>query len=235
MPTIVPKRQPKKQTQEARQKQLKTTKQIKEIKEGNIKELNNIKNEIFEQTKQKLPEILVNKVNNIIEEIANLSTVDGLSETQIFPLISSRSTNFYVSSTYSADELFVLFNEYVRMIAEINKKTIYLPTKKNFCAFAGITSATYNNYLVDFDENKRSVVQMIDDYITDVNLSCAQNGKVREITTIFRSKAEYGMIEAQAPVVIEYKKALNFDEVKKKLESFGKVYEADIIEEKETN
>lgn len=184
---------------------------------------------MFVETQKKLPEILVEKVSNIIEEVSSYCEQEnkGLIEAQIAPLIASRSKSFYVQATYSTDELYIIFNEFARMIAEINKKIKFLPSKKKFCAFAGISSTTYEAYLVDFDEDKRAVAQMIDDYISDMNLTSAQYGEIREITTIFRSKAEHKMIEAQSPIVMEYRKALSFDEVKDKLKSLGKFIEID--------
>lgn len=210
-----------------------------------------VKNEIFEQTKSTLPDLLRNKTEAIIKEIETiaqekqdsivyeetkygqkLDRIDyGLVEARIAPLIANRSVNFYVNSMYTADELYIIYNEFVRMISEINKSIKYLPTKKKFCSFAGITTSTYSNYLQDFDNDKRNVMQMIDDYITDVNLSSAQQGEVREITTMFRSKAEHGMIEAQAPIVIEHKRELNVTEIKERLEKYkGKVFEAEYTE-----
>ena len=62
-------------------------------------------------------------------------------------------------------------------------------------------------------------MQMIDDYITDLQLTSAQNGEIKEISTIFRSKAEHGMIEATAPVVIEHKNETNIDTILKQIQA----------------
>ena len=62
-------------------------------------------------------------------------------------------------------------------------------------------------------------MQIIDDYITDIMLTSAQDGKVREITTIFRSKAEHGMVEQTAPIVIEHKSETNMENIIKQIEA----------------
>lgn len=200
--------------------------------------IRNVKNEIFEKSKAQLPELVKEKVDKIVEEITTISKeieeaqvfeqtkygqkldyIDyGLTEARIAPILASRTANFFVSATYSADELYIIYQEFIRMIAEINKKIKYLPTKKKFCMFAGISTETYNTYLQSPDEDKRNVVRAIDDYISDTNLSSAQKGDIREITTIFRSKAEHGMVEASAPIVIEHKTEINLEEMRRKVE-----------------
>jgi len=250
MPTTTARRITKPQSQEQKDKQKITKNKVKEIVIEQQNELEEVKNEIFERTKAQLPNILKEKTDSIVKEIETiyqekedakvweetkygqkLDTIDyGLVEARIAPLIMNRSVNFYSNITYTADELYIIYQEFIRMISEINKKLKYLPSKKKFCSFAGISTSTYGSYLQDFDANKRNVMQMIDDYITDVNLSSAQQGDVREITTMFRSKAEHGMIEASAPVVVEYKKSLNIDEIKDKLATLGRFYDADFVE-----
>lgn len=229
MPTTTSRIQSKPIKQSSKIKNAKTRSQIKEVKEQDKRELGSIKEELFIQAQKKLPELLIEKVGNIIEEVSKYCEEEqkGLIDAQIAPLIANRTTTFYVQASYSVDELYIVFNEFVRMISEINKKVKFVPSLKKFCAFAGITSSTYENYLVDFDEDKRNVARMIDDYITDVQLTSAQNGEIREITTIYRTKAEHKMVEAQSPIVMEYRKTLDFDEVKKKLESLGRFKEID--------
>ena len=62
-------------------------------------------------------------------------------------------------------------------------------------------------------------MQMIDDYIVDLNLTSAQKGEIKEITTIYRSKAEHGLVEAQAPIVIQHKAQANLEDIRKQIEA----------------
>lgn len=152
---------------------------------------------------------LVNKLNNID---GNLSTVELRN-------LLSRKTVIGVTPKYSNAELGILFNYYKQFIEEINKVQTYLPTKKNFCSFAGISSSTYDRYMKADDAERREIMQIIDDFITDLQLSSAQNGEVKEITTIFRSKAEHGLVEQTAPVVIEHRSETNMDTILKQIKA----------------
>lgn len=152
---------------------------------------------------------LVNRLNNIN---GNLSTVELRN-------LLSRKTVIGVAPKYSNVELGILFNYYKQFIEQINKVQTYLPTKKNFCSFAGISSNTYDRYIQAEDTERREIMQIIDDYITDLQLSLAQNGEVKEITTIFRSKAEHGLVEQTAPVVIEHRSETNMDTILKQIKA----------------
>lgn len=250
MPTIKPKKE--RQLQNTTNIVNDNFERIRKEKEETQKAIKEIKNEIFEKSKANLPDILQDKVTRVVDEIKSVASereekyvyektkfgkkldfIDyGLLEARIAPIIASRSSSAFVTASYSTDELFIIYNEFVKMISEINKSIKYLPTKKKFCSFAGMSSSTYNSYMQCSDEDKREVMQMIDDYITDVNLSSAQQGEVREITTMFRSKAEHNMVEANAPIVIEHKRELNLDEVKKRVEDLKqkKIIDAEFVE-----
>lgn len=152
---------------------------------------------------------LVNKLNNID---GNLSTVELRN-------LLSRKTVIGVAPKYSNAELGILFNYYKQFIEEINKVQTYLPTKKNFCSFAGISSNTYDRYMQADDAERREIMQIIDDFITDLQLTSAQKGEIKEITTIYRTKSEHGMVEASAPVIIEHKSETNMDTILKQIKA----------------
>lgn len=119
---------------------------------------------------------------------------------------------------YNAEELAIIFECYQEIMTEINKKQVFQPTIKNFCSFCGISSALYHQWQKDVDNaDRREVMQQIDDYITDVSLSLAQQGKIREITTLFRSKSEHGMVEAAAPITYKVQKEVDMDKIKAQL------------------
>ena len=107
-------------------------------------------------------------------------------------------------------------------MVEINRVVKYPPTKRNFCAFAGISTFQYESWLLSADERRSEVMKMIDDYISDVMLTSAQNKEIDNITTLFRAKAEHGMMEAVAPVVIEHRNEANMDKIKQQIELLKK-------------
>lgn len=147
-----------------------------------------------------------------------LSQRGELSTIEVRNLLS-RKTVIGITPKYSNAELGILFEYYKQYMEAINKKQTFVPTKKNFCSFIGISSAVYQNWLQSEDPDRRETMQMIDDYVTDIMLTEAQNGNIKEVTTIFRTKAEHGMVEASAPVVIEHKSETNLDNILKQIQA----------------
>lgn len=154
---------------------------------------------------------LIYKLNHVGEG-RTLSTIELKS------LISQKNI-VGVSPKYNNTELAILFDYYKQFIEKINETQRYLPTKKNFCSFAGISSTSYDNWRQSDDSERREIMQMIDDYITDIMLTSAQDGEIKEISTIFRSKAEHGLVEAQAPIVFEHKSMANINDIMKQIEA----------------
>lgn len=177
--------------------------------------LDNAKIKLVEQEYQSnLKERLEDELYNLINKLNHID--DSLSTIELRNLLS-RKTVIGVPPKYSNTELGILFDYYKQFIEQINKVQTYLPTKKNFCSFAGISSKTYDHYMQSDDAERREIMQMIDDYITDITLTSAQNGEIKEITTIFRAKAEHGIIEQTAPVVIEHRSETNINEIMKQI------------------
>ena len=108
-----------------------------------------------------------------------LKDIDGTMSTIEITNLLSRKTVIGVAPKYSNIELGILFDYYKQFIGQINKTQTYLPTKKNFCSFAGISSNVYNRYIQSEDSERREIMQMIDDYITDLQLTSAQNGEIK--------------------------------------------------------
>lgn len=179
--------------------------------------LDNAKIKLVEQEYQSnLKERLEDELYNLINKLNHID--DSLSTIELRNLLS-RKTVIGVPPKYSNTELGILFDYYKQFIEQINKVQTYLPTKKNFCSFAGISSKTYDHYMQSDDAERREIMQMIDDYITDITLTSAQNGEIKEITTIFRAKAEHGIIEQTAPVVIEHRSETNMDTILKQIQA----------------
>lgn len=158
-----------------------------------------------------------------MQDLTNkLQNIDGtLSTIELKTLISQKNV-IGISPKYSNAEVAILFDYYKQFIEQINKVQSYLPTKKNFCSFIGISSNQYDNWRQSEDSERAEIMQMIDDYITDLQLTSAQNGEIKEVTTIYRTKAEHGMIEATAPVVIEHKAETNINNIMKQIEAINK-------------
>lgn len=193
------------------------------------KELAVIRDEMMAEYKKDLPKLLDTKIDDLVEMMASYGK-GKMTAIEINSLI--RANNYCGNAPkYSADEMNIVYEAYIRMIAEINKQLasnkkdenkVYLPTKQNFCGFAGITTSTYANYLTSNDEQMRETMQRIEDYITDTNLSMAQANQVNAIPTMFRAKTEHGYVEATAPIQIEHKREVDVGSVLRKIEQIKK-------------
>lgn len=185
---------------------------------------------IVKEFRGNIQTVLNQRYEELVEKLKN--TNQELSDMEIRTLLNSKNIigNSY---KFNTTELVILFEYYKNFILEINKVTPFLPTKKNFCSFIGISSNIYNNWRQSDDEERREIMQMIDDYITDIQLSAAQAGKVKEISTIFRSKAEHGMVEAQAPIVFEHRTEANINKIREQINAINNgrsLKDLDIVE-----
>lgn len=210
----------------------------KKIKEGQAKmkkelelaeeELTGIKKELFEEEKKKLPDVLKNKTDVLVNELKQKTKLDYA---RLYSLIAKKET-FANKNVYSDDELILAFQEFQGMVNLINEKQQFVPTKNLFCAYIGVSTSTYDSWLASGDDTRREVVQRVDDYLADVSLSLAQQRKIDSYTTIYRAKAQHNIIEKNAPIVVEYKKSADLDEIKDRLSMFkkGKVIDAEYNE-----
>lgn len=196
-------------------------------------QLTNAKAELVKQEYQdNLKEHLEQRLYDLIYKLKH---VDGsLSTIELKSLLSQKNT-IGVSPKYSNTELAILFDYYKQFIEKINESQRYLPTKKNFCSFAGISSTTYDGYRQSDDSERREIMQIIDDYITDIMLTSAQDGEVKEISTIYRTKSEHGMVEATAPIVIQHKSEANINDIRKQIEAINQGKSLKAIELKQNS
>lgn len=192
----------------------------KEKEKENKEQLRNLKAELIKKEYQdNLKEHLENRLLGLTDKLKDMKGSPSIIELKT--IISEKSL-MGATPKYTNTELAILFDYYKEFIQEINKKTKYLPSKQNFCSFAGISTRTYDAYRQSNDAERRDIIQQIEDYITDIMLTSAQTGEVKEVTTMFRTKTEHGYIEASAPIVIEHKSDVNIDDIKKQIEAVNK-------------
>lgn len=192
---------------------------------------------IQEETKEMLLPTVRHKMNEVSKLISEkISDNNGLTVSQILPLITKRSTADIATiqnKSYTSYELGEALNIYIDMIAKINKVCKFPPSKGSFCALLGISRKTYDNYMCDPD--KINIMGIIDDYITTTVLTSAQLGELREISSMFTLKTQHGFVEAQAPMVIEHKKTTDIEAINAQLEALkgNKIIEAEYVEVKD--
>lgn len=170
------------------------------------------------------------EVSEYIEkESKKINNSEGLTSTQIFDIITSRSVSDIAtagSKSYTPQELAIALNIYIKMMSDINKYVKTPPSKSSFCLLLGIGKETYNNYMSD--PERANIMDIIDTYITGSKLSSAQTGELREISTMFELKASHGFVEAQSPVVIKHETKVDIDDIRSQLQEMkrGRVTEA---------
>jgi hypothetical protein len=173
----------------------------------------------MKEYQENLKEHMEDRLFDLINKLKHMEGSPSIIELKT--MISERNI-IGNSPKYTNTELAILFDYYKEFIQQINNKTTYLPSKQNFCSFAGISTVTYDKYKQSQDEERRDIMQQIDDYITDIMLTSAQNGNVKEISTMYRTKTEHGYVEASTPIVIEHKSETNINNIMKQIEAVNK-------------
>jgi hypothetical protein len=217
------------------------------VKEGRAKKIERDKHdieliekkkiEIAKQESKKLPAILQEKTSELAELIAD-DEVLQIPYQRIIALISSNH-NMSVKVSYTNDELNIAFNEFRLLLAKLSEKMQDItPSIEMFCAYIGISTGTYKSWRNSSDEMRREVMNRIDDYIVDTSLNLAVRKKTDNYTTVFRAKAQHGMVEQSAPIIVEHRNAPDRNEMLDKISGIrekygiGKVVEADFKEKK---
>ena len=175
-------------------------------------------NQILEEFKNNLPEYMEKRLQALTQEISLKKDVGGLSSIEINELLRPHNL-IGKQPKYTAEQMQIVFDYYREALVKVNQKFKYPPSKENFCAFAGISTATYNQYLIYPDEAKQEVMLMIDDYIRENMLTSAQLKEVDNITTMFRGKTAHGLVEASAPIVIEHKSETDITKINSMIEA----------------
>lgn len=200
-------------------KHFKTIDNSKMKEKENKEMLANMKAELVKKEYQdNLKENMEQRLTDLVERLKKANK--SISTIEIKELISQKNT-IGMSPKYNTSEIAILFDYYKQFIKEINGVQKYLPTKKDFCSFVGISSNQYDRWRQSEDSERAEIMQMIDDYITDLQLTSAQNGEVKEISTIYRTKSEHGMVEATAPIVIEHKSEINTDMIMQQVKAIN--------------
>ena len=193
--------------------------------------------EIAKQESKKLPAILQEKTSELAELIAD-DDVLQIPYQRIIALISSNH-NMSVKVSYTNDELNIAFNEFRLLLAKLSEKMPNMtPSIEMFCAYIGISTGTYKSWRNSSDEMRREVMNRIDDYIVDTSLHLSVQKKTDNYTTVFRAKAQHGMVEQSAPQIVEHRIAPDRSEMLSKVSDMrekygiGKVVDADFKEKK---
>lgn len=187
--------------------------------------------QIVEEKRNKLADELIEYKESILE---TRRTKDGL-EYQVPNLNPLVIQSYFFKSInpigsrepeYNAEKLALVFELYMDILTQVN---IYIgefiPNISSFCTFAGITTATFNNYKRSSDLDMRVICEKINDYCFNSNVSLAQKGSVSEKSTIYRMKVEQDKSEKAEPQIHIHANDLDLGMVRdrlKELEDFNR-------------
>lgn len=219
---------------------MKTNEKNQLIIEKNMNKLKKLEEFYVNGTIDDLVPVLNEKKNELIEsmiEYANANTVPSKYDREGNPIeykvdIKPIVINSYFFKSlvplgskqpmYNAEKLWLVFDYYMELIAEVNAHIgNFPPTLSGFCKLAGITLSSLRNYKNSSDMDMRTVVEKIYDQIGDDNLTMSQIGMARERSTLFRLKTQNEVVEKVQPNVnITYKEVINRTDLDDKLEKY---------------
>ena len=120
---------------------------------------------------------------------------------KMYDLLSSGNT--YNRTQYSSIELMITFEVFKSITSDMTlSNPKHFPSKQAFCTFIGVSTSTYDRWKLRDDMELVEMVGRIDDYLTDIQLTMAQNGLINPGATMFRMKTEHGYIEPKDFIAI---------------------------------
>ena len=106
-----------------------------------------------------------------------------------------------VAQSLTEEQLMNVYLDFLDLIEWLQNYCVFAPSRQIFCSFAGIADSNYNWLLQYGSAEQRKVMDMINNYIIDLSLEQAQQGKAKESTTKFRMRAKsvgHGIVEASS-------------------------------------
>ena len=149
-----------------------------------------------------LLEWITKKYNRIISDLnrdildsekmkARFSNDDGVNIYPIVAYIFNKDNNLSEMADRSftnPEEIDFCLKKYQEIMYMLNKEINFVPTKENFCQFMGWTAEVYNQNLNSDADDIRAVMQMVEDYLIDSQLSAGQGGVTKANLTKFRTQ-----------------------------------------------
>lgn len=189
----------------------------KELDEKTIENkiaVRNLENELANSIINNLPALVEERKKEFVNQLVEvqnkmLDTKDdedkgkGFDSMVISEMLFKPISSLYSSRPmYTAEKLIIAFELYRDMITQCNLNGMkIIPNKSHFSRFCGFSTNTYDGYMQSTDIAMRNLMEVIDDYMFDVNVTSAQHREIELATTMFRAKVEQGKIEPTAPQV----------------------------------
>jgi hypothetical protein len=112
----------------------------------------------------------------------------GMKMTQV--LNKWRLLDEKIVEKMEADTLYAIYMDYLDLIVYLNQVIAYTPNKLEFCTFACITVADYNEMLISKNIDLRRQAKAIDADLINAAERSAESGASKEKSTAFRLKSK---------------------------------------------
>lgn len=133
-----------------------------------------------------------------------------IDETQFSILLndlmrSSRPMSFHETAILTADDVYLGFREFSKLITFLNEYLVLIPDKPLFCAYFGISTDTYKK--MQEEQRLVDIMRYIEDYLQGIMSTASKNGIVKERSAIMQLTAKDGIghnvVSASEQVVVQ--------------------------------
>lgn len=169
--------------------------------------------------------------NNLLNFFEN--NKDKLSSMNVYPIISNilsvdnKIIKLKDRQFDKAEDVEFCFDVFKNIMSTINLHVIYVPSQQSFCMFMGWTDRVYKKMLNNSPEDIQDMMQSINEYIIECQISAGQQGILKQNLTKFRTQlaGEHGhnlvTQKEQNEEDRSKKKIKGIDELYKQLENMG--------------
>jgi len=158
---------------------------------------------------------------------------DKLGSMNVYPIISNilsidnKIMKLKDRQFNEAEDVEFCFDVFRNIMSLINLKLIYVPSQQSFCMFMGWTDRVYKKMLNNSSDDIQDMMQLINEYIIECQMSAGQQGILKQNLTKFRTQlaGEHGhnlvTQKEQNEEDRSKKKIKGIDELYKQLENMG--------------
>jgi len=180
----------------------------------------NKQNEI--KAKNGIEEWCDNKCKQITDNLLEFfARYENAKDMNVYPIVSNiltsndRISNLKKRDFDNAEDLEYCFIRFKEIMSTINLNVIYVPSQQTFCMFMGWTDRIYKQMLISSTEDIQDIMQLINEYLIECQISAGQQGILKQNLTKFRTQlaGEHGQN------LVTQKEQMEEDRSKKKLKT----------------
>ena len=119
---------------------------------------------------------------------------DKLSSMNVYPIISNilstdnKMIKLKDRKFEDPEDVEFCFDLFKDIMSTINLNVIYVPSQQSFCMFMGWTDKIYKKMLLSSTDDIQDMMQSIDEYIIECQISAGQQGILKQNLTKFRTQ-----------------------------------------------